>query len=51
MRTSGEKEHISNEAKSVQSVSLYTLFSYPHIRSLSGLDIYMILLSVIPWRH
>jgi len=31
MRTLGEKVRISEEAESVQS------FSYPHIRSLSGL--------------
>jgi len=40
--TSGEKVRISVEAGRVQSVS------YPHIRSLSGLYIYLILLSLMP---
>jgi len=41
MHTSGEKEGISNEAKRVQSVSLYSNHCF-HIliRSLSGLYIY-----------
>jgi len=39
MRTSGKKVHISDEAELVQ------LVSYPHIRSLSGLHIYFVIVS------
>jgi len=46
MRTSGEKARISDEAERVQSVS------WPHIRSLSGLCMYMMLLSrTVNWRN
>jgi len=45
MRTSGETVRISDEAELVQ------LVSYPHIRSLSGLYISIVIDSYVNWRN